>query len=61
MKDEEWNPGAGALKDLFPPNPHPPGTPLTPTPPKKRRRRVGQLNDGEWLPGYGPDAEKKQK
>ncbi len=45
------------LKDLFPPNPHPPETPLKPTPVKKRRRK-GQLNDGEWAPGYGPDAKK---
>lgn len=39
-------------------HPHPPGTPLKPTPPKKRARRKGQLNDGQWAEGYGPDAKK---
>lgn len=58
MSDNDKKPGsAGALKDLFPPNPHPPGTVFGP-PLKKRRRRKGQLNDGEWAPGYGPDAKK---
>jgi hypothetical protein len=49
MTDEKREQG-GKLKDLFPPNPHPPGTVFKPTPPKKRRRRKGQLNDGEWAP-----------
>jgi hypothetical protein len=26
---------------------------------RPKRRRKGQLNDGEWAPGYGPDAKKK--
>ncbi|WP_395644804.1 hypothetical protein [Terricaulis sp.] len=25
---------------------------------RPKRRRKGQLNDGEWAPGYGPDAKK---
>lgn len=27
---------------------------------RKKRRRVGQLNDGQWAPGYGPDAKKNR-
>jgi hypothetical protein len=49
MTDENREQG-GKLKDLFPPNPHPPGTVLKETPPKKRRRRKGQLNDGNGRP-----------
>lgn len=26
---------------------------------RKSRRRKGQLNDGQWAPGYGPDAKKR--
>jgi hypothetical protein len=25
---------------------------------RPKRRRKGELNDGEWAPGYGPDAKK---
>lgn len=28
---------------------------------RPKRRRVGQLNDGQWAPGYGPDAKKRDK
>jgi len=38
-----------------------PGDPELPAPKASRpkRRRVGQLNDGQWAPGYGPNAKKK--
>lgn len=26
---------------------------------RPKRRRKGQLNDGEWAPGYGPDKKKR--
>ncbi len=26
---------------------------------RPKRRHKGQLNDGRWAPGYGPDAKKK--
>ena len=28
---------------------------------RKKRRRKGQLNDGDWAPGYGPGAKKPGK
>lgn len=28
---------------------------------RKKRRRKGQLNDGQWAPGYGPDAKKDRR
>jgi len=28
---------------------------------RPRRRRKGYLNDGQWAPGYGPDAKKPKR
>jgi hypothetical protein len=40
-------------------DPHPPGIkPLPYKTQRPKRRRKGQLNDGEWAPGYGPKREK---
>jgi hypothetical protein len=40
---------------------HPPperqGEPMPYKTVRKKRRRKGQLNDGEWAPGYGPRGE----
>jgi hypothetical protein len=42
--------------------PRSPGAPVLPYKTMRpKRRRVGQLNDGEWLPGYGPDAKSGAK
>jgi hypothetical protein len=41
-------PPSDKLKDLFPPNPHPPGTELKREPIKKRRRRKGPQDDSGW-------------
>lgn len=27
---------------------------------RPKRRRKGQLNDGEWAPGYGPNAKTRK-
>ncbi|MFZ2029006.1 MAG: hypothetical protein WAU68_01745 [Vitreimonas sp.] len=35
----------------------PPPEPYKTTRPQRRRK--GYLNDGQWAPGYGPDAKKK--
>lgn len=59
--ENERSSGKGALKDILKPSPHPPGTALSDPKIKKRRRRAGYLNDGEWAPGYAPDANKKGK
>lgn len=52
MEDDREQPSlfppTGTLKDLFPPNPHPPGTEIKHEPIKKRRRRKGPQNDSGW-------------
>lgn len=58
MSDERgpcrgWSPGMFAHLDM-PKNPDAPPAKSA----RKKRRRKGQLNDGEWAPGYGPDAKK---
>ena len=35
------------------------GPPIPHIDARKKRRRKGQLNDGQWVPGYGPDTKKK--
>jgi hypothetical protein len=40
--------GGVSMDHLRPPNPHPPGTVLQPTPPKKKRRRAGSQHDAGW-------------
>lgn len=60
MNDDEpkagngWD-GSGAHSITPPP---PSGPPLPYVTRRPKRRRKGQLNDGQWAPGYGPDAKK---
>lgn len=58
-KNEGWD-GSGAYTGLYP-TPKEGDKPLPYITRRPKRRRVGQLNDGEWMPGYGPDAKKKPK
>lgn len=41
------------------PEPRKSNDPPAPKASRPKRRRKGQLNDGEWAPGYGPNAKKK--
>lgn len=59
MTDEpnkQWD-GSGA-HGTYNANPHAEKQPYKTVRPKARRK--GQLNDGQWAPGYGPDAKKKK-
>lgn len=62
MEDEEkgkgWD-GSGAHAGH--PQVERDGPPLPYKTYRPKRRRKGQLNDGEWAPEYGPDAKKKAK
>jgi hypothetical protein len=56
-KNMGWD-GSGMYAGHPPP---PPGPPIPYKTVRLKRRRKGQLNDGEWAPGYGPDARKTPK
>lgn len=55
-KKSRITPASSAMGHLLLKNPDAP----PPANARKKRRRKGQLNDGQWAPGYGPEANRKQ-
>jgi hypothetical protein len=60
MSDEQEKPawgwdGAGAHQNNTPPAPPREGPPLPYVTRRPKRRRKGQLNDGAWAAGCGPN------